>query len=155
MPDLDTLDERLRAIERALTDDDRDLTDLRDAAELTREVESLRERLDRAEDRLDELDAATQALRGYVGSVRAVNETVERRADAALAKAEALEANRAGDSKNRPPKAEGTCECERWPPDRRNLSLESHSRPASATQKSSETNRTGAFARVGRLLGLR
>ncbi|USZ68907.1 hypothetical protein NGM10_04020 [Halorussus salilacus] len=94
MSEPDALDERLRAVERALTDGDRDLTDLRTGAELTREVEALCERLDDAEDRLDELDAATQALRGYVGSVRAVNESVERRADAALAKAESLETDR-------------------------------------------------------------
>jgi chromosome segregation ATPase len=91
MPNLETLDERLRAVERALTDDDSDLTDLRDAAELTREVERLAGRLDDAEERLADLDAATQALRGYVGNVRAVNESVERRADAALAKAESVE----------------------------------------------------------------
>lgn len=91
MSDADELDRRLRAVERALTDDDSDLTDLRDAAELTREVERLAARLDAAEECLDELAAATQALRGYVGNVRAVNQSVERRADAALAKAESLE----------------------------------------------------------------
>jgi len=91
MSDANALDERLRAVERALTDDDSDLTDLRDAAELTREIETLADRLDDAEDRLEDLDAATQALRGYVGNVRAVNESVERRADAALAKAESVE----------------------------------------------------------------
>ncbi|WP_276300571.1 DUF7310 family coiled-coil domain-containing protein [Halorussus lipolyticus] len=92
MSDFDALDERLRAVERALTDHDSDLTDLRDAAELTREVERLADRLDDAEERLDGLDAGTQALRGYVGNVRAVNESVERRADTALAKAEEVEA---------------------------------------------------------------
>jgi chromosome segregation ATPase len=92
MTNLETLDERLRAVERALTGDDSDLTDLRDAAELTRDIERLAARLDDAEECLDELDAATQALRGYVGNVRAVNESVERRADAALAKAESVEA---------------------------------------------------------------
>ena len=96
MSDPDALDERLRAVERALTESDDDLTALRDAAELTRELETLSARLDEVEDRLDELDAATQALRGYVGNVRAVNQSVERRADAALAKVEALEADRRG-----------------------------------------------------------
>jgi DNA repair exonuclease SbcCD ATPase subunit len=92
MSDLETVDERLRAVERALTDDDNDLTDLQDAAELTREIDRLATRLDEVEERLDELDAATQALRGYVGNVRAVNQSVESRADAALAKAESVEA---------------------------------------------------------------
>jgi hypothetical protein len=115
MSDANALDERLRAVERALTDDDSDLTDLRDAAELTREIETLAGRFDDAEERLDELDAATQALRGYVGNVRAVNESVERRADAALAKAESVETKldeprpeSRGDA--RPPRV---CDCER------------------------------------------
>ena len=97
MSDADALDRRLSAVERALTEEESDLTDLRDAAELTREVERLAARLDAAEQRLDELDAATQALRGYVGNVRTVNQSVERRADAALAKAESLEAALDGD----------------------------------------------------------
>jgi hypothetical protein len=93
MPDDDALAERLDAVERTLTDEDLAVPDLGDAAELTREVESLSARLDDVEERLDDLDAATQALRGYVGNVRAVNEEVERRADAALAKAESVEAD--------------------------------------------------------------
>jgi TolA-binding protein len=51
------------------------------------------DRLDELEVRIDELEAAVQALRGYVGSVRAVNEDVERRADRALRTAEAIERN--------------------------------------------------------------
>ncbi|MFC6951701.1 DUF7310 family coiled-coil domain-containing protein [Halorubellus litoreus] len=39
-------------------------------------------------DRVAELEAAVQALRGYAGSVRAVNDRVEERADAAVATAE-------------------------------------------------------------------
>ena len=42
-------------------------------------------------DRLAELEAAVQALRGYVGSVRAVNEDVEQRADLAVRKVSVLE----------------------------------------------------------------
>lgn len=74
--DRDSIDRRLDAVERALTEDeplDRD------------------DRLDEVETRLVELEAAVQALRGYVGSVRAVNEEIERRADHALCKAEAVE----------------------------------------------------------------
>jgi hypothetical protein len=40
---------------------------------------------------VEELEAGVQAVRGYAGNVRAVNRDVERRASAALAKAEALE----------------------------------------------------------------
>lgn len=91
MSDHDALDERLRAVERALTETDTDLTDLRDAAELTRELDALAARLEAVEERVDDLDAATQALRGYVGNVRAVNRSVEQTADAALSKVETLE----------------------------------------------------------------
>lgn len=92
MPDVDAIDERLRTVERALTDDAEDLEPLADAADLATRVEEIKRRLDEVEGRLDDLDAATQALRGYVGNVRSVNRDVERRADAALAKAEQLEA---------------------------------------------------------------
>jgi len=91
MPDVNAIDERLRTIERALTDDAEDLEPLADAATLATRVEEIEGRVDEIEDRLDDLDAATQALRGYVGNVRSVNRDVERRADAALAKAEQLE----------------------------------------------------------------
>lgn len=87
----DRLEERVRALERTVTDGEYELT------ELTEEV-AARERLGDLEteaanlaDRVAELEAATQALRGYVGNIRAVNQDVERRADAALAKAESVE----------------------------------------------------------------
>lgn len=90
--DRDELRDRLDAVERALTDGAGDLDDLRAAADTAAELETLRDRVTELEDRTAELDAATQALRGYVGNVRSVNRDVERRADAALAKVESLEA---------------------------------------------------------------
>lgn len=87
MSDRETLDERLRAVERALTDRD-EPPDRSDEAELRRTVTDVAARVDDLETRLNELDSAVQALRGYVGNIRAVNAEVERRADAALAKAE-------------------------------------------------------------------
>lgn len=80
--------ERLRALERTLTDG-RPVADLADEAAVADRLDELEGRLDELEDRLDGLDAATQALRGYVGNVRAVNRDVERRADAAHAAADA------------------------------------------------------------------
>ena len=85
------LAERLDAVERALTDDGTDLTDVRDAAALASDLERLEARVDDLEAIVDELEAAVEAVRGYAGNVRAVNRDVERRASAALAKAEALE----------------------------------------------------------------
>mgnify|MGYP006290293553 FL=1 len=96
MPDNDALDERLRAVERALADAE-ELPELDAQAELAATTEDLSARLDALESRVDDLDAAVQAVRGYVGTIRAVNDDVERRADAALAKAEAVE--------DRPPNA--------------------------------------------------
>lgn len=87
----ETLSERLDAVERALTDDETDVTDVRERAALSAEVDRLDARLDDVEAQLEELDAAVEAVRGYAGNLRAVNRDVERRASAALAKAEALE----------------------------------------------------------------
>ena len=74
--DRDSLERRLDAVERALADE---------------EPLERADRLDDLETRVAELEAAVQALRGYVGSVRAVNEDVERRADRAFRKARAVE----------------------------------------------------------------
>lgn len=74
--DRESLERRLDAVERALSADE--------AVDRTAELAEL-------EARIAELEAAVEALRGYVGSVRSVNEDVERRADRALRKAEAIE----------------------------------------------------------------
>ncbi|NHN47443.1 hypothetical protein G9464_07520 [Halostella sp. JP-L12] len=88
----DDVEARLDAVERALTGSDADLPALAEGTELVDRVDAAEDRLDAVEERIEELDAATQAVRGYVGNVRSVNEDVERRADAAVAGVEALEA---------------------------------------------------------------
>ena len=85
------LESRLAAVERALTDGETDVDGLPDAAALAARVDELESTVERLDDRVAELEAATRALRGYVGGVRAVNESVERRTDAALAAVESLE----------------------------------------------------------------
>ncbi|PSQ15219.1 hypothetical protein BRD00_14645 [Halobacteriales archaeon QS_8_69_26] len=85
------LDRRLRAVERALTDGEGDAADLPDLAALADRVSTLEDRVDPVEDRLEEQKAAIQAVRGYVGNVRAVNRDVEERADAALAAVQSVE----------------------------------------------------------------
>lgn len=85
------LESRLETLERAVTDGENDLSELAseaDALERLNEVEATCEQFER---QLAELEAATQAVRGYVGSIRAVNSEVEQRADAALAAVESLE----------------------------------------------------------------
>lgn len=86
------LDRRLRAVERALTDGDHDLSALQDSAAMADRLDDVEDRLATIEEQVAELDAATQAVRGYVGNVRAVNEDVEERADAALAAVDRIEA---------------------------------------------------------------
>lgn len=83
------LDERLRAVERALTDEDVAPADLSDAAAREQRLDRLETTVEDLEGRLAEAEAGVEAVRGYVGSVRAVNREVERRADAALAATDA------------------------------------------------------------------
>jgi len=87
----ENLADRLDAVERALTDGDADLTEIRERAALSDDVDRLETRVEELEAQVEELDAALEAVRGYAGNVRAVNREVERRASAALAKAEAIE----------------------------------------------------------------
>jgi hypothetical protein len=87
----DDLTRRLAAVERAVTDGETDLSGVADAADVATRLDAVEERLDAIEGRLDDLDGTTQALRGYLGGVDGVAEDVERRADLALSKAEAVE----------------------------------------------------------------
>lgn len=80
------LERRLAAVERALDEDTG--SDRPSEADATDDLES---RVTALESRVDELDAAVQAVRGFLGGVSAVNEAVERRADAAVAAVERLE----------------------------------------------------------------
>jgi len=84
----ESIEKRLAAVERALTDGDHDLTALSEAGDVAARVDRLEAAVEEYDDRIAELEAGTQALRGYVGSVRAVNEDVRQRADRALELAE-------------------------------------------------------------------
>jgi hypothetical protein len=112
-PDVDALAARLDAVERAVTDDEateftletsETATDSRPpstgsesspVAESPRAAESRanasEDRVATLEDRVATLEADLAALRGLVGGVRERDESVERRADIALAKVERLE----------------------------------------------------------------
>lgn len=87
----DSLEARLAAVERAITDGDTPVADLDDAEALGRRLEAVETAVEELEDRVADLEAASRALRGYAGGIQAVNEDVERRADLALAKAETIE----------------------------------------------------------------
>jgi hypothetical protein len=88
---MDELEARIEALERAVTEGDHDLSELATEGETRERLAAVEAELGDLADRVAELEAATQALRGYAGNVRAVNRDVEQRADAALAKAESLE----------------------------------------------------------------
>lgn len=92
MTDVETLAERLRTVERTVTDGTTEFPDVTELAELETRIESVEDRVDELDARTAELEAATQAVRGYVGNVRSVNEDIEQRADAALAATDRLEA---------------------------------------------------------------
>jgi len=92
--DDETIEERLRAVERAVSEDEVP-EHVAERAALSGRVDGVEADLADAEERIAELEAAVQALRGYVGDVRTVNRDVERRADSALAKVEELEADAA------------------------------------------------------------
>lgn len=91
MSESEAIERRLSAVERAIADGDGDVAALADASDREQRLRTVEERLETLHETVAELEAATQALRGYVGNVRSVNEDVEQRADAALAAVERLE----------------------------------------------------------------
>lgn len=113
------MEDRLAAVERALTESETPPAALSDATELEERVTAVEERLAALETELAELDAGLQAVRGYAGAIRATNREVERRADAALAAVEELEHRLADDSSDGPPARVSTVSEEPIPePDR-------------------------------------
>ena len=87
----ETLEARLETLERAITDGEHDLAALAEAGEISARLDGVESDQADLTDRVAELEAATQALRGYVGNIRSVNCEVEDRAELALSKVERLE----------------------------------------------------------------
>jgi hypothetical protein len=87
--DTDALSERLASVERRLTDAD-DGT-VGDIGAVEGRLADLEERADEIETRVERLESGLQATRGLLGGVDAADESIERRADLALAKAEEIE----------------------------------------------------------------
>jgi hypothetical protein len=98
---------RLAAVERAVAESTREQPDASPESNATERGDtaaaatttdapppdwaSVEPRLETLENRVDELDAALQAVRGFLGGIDAVNEAVESRADAAIAAVDRLE----------------------------------------------------------------
>lgn len=85
------LDERIRALERALTERDDPPVPVPAVSDVSSDVATLEDRVDLLESSVADLDARQQAVEAYVDRVDHVNETIERRADAALAAVDRLE----------------------------------------------------------------
>ncbi|MFB6114039.1 MAG: hypothetical protein ABEJ58_08060 [Halodesulfurarchaeum sp.] len=88
MPEPRSIEERLRTVETTLSNVD--VGNLDGTSEHSR-IGDLASAVSDLEERIGELEAGLQAVRGYVGNIDHVNETVERRANAALAAVERLE----------------------------------------------------------------
>ncbi|WP_256392565.1 DUF7310 family coiled-coil domain-containing protein [Natronoarchaeum rubrum] len=87
MTDTDAVEERLRAVERAVADGDTDI----DGAPLGDPTGELASRIDELESTTTELESGLQAVRGYVGQVKSVDDEIEQRADAAAAAVDDVE----------------------------------------------------------------
>jgi len=95
------LNERLSAVERAVTGTDAGPADLSGEAAREQRLDDLADRLDDLESRVADLEGGLQAVRGYVGDIRAVNRDIERRVEAALAAVDDHGADDEGDSPER------------------------------------------------------
>jgi len=89
--DDDRIERRLAAVERAVSDGAAP-SELADAAAAVDTAAERDERIDDLAERVAELEAATQALRGYVGAVRSDEGDVADRAERALTAVSDLEA---------------------------------------------------------------
>src|SRR6056297_1500984 len=87
MTDTDAVEERLRAVERAVADGDTEI----DGAPLGDPTGELASRIDELESTTTELESGLQAVRGYVGQVKSVDDEIEQRADAAAAAVDDVE----------------------------------------------------------------
>lgn len=97
-----SLDERLAAVERALTDGEVEPAALSDAATVEERLDTIEDRLDSLEQRLAAAEAGVGALRGQAGEARRETDQLERTAERALATARAVEARLDDDDTERP-----------------------------------------------------
>lgn len=97
-----TLEERLAAVERTLTDDEHGPADLSDRAALETRIERVASRLDDIEARVADAEGSVAALRGHVEGGSSVDRETEQVAQRALATAR--EATRRLDEEAPPPR---------------------------------------------------
>lgn len=85
------LTDRVRALERAVSTRDEPPTPIPAISGVSSEVSDLDDRVVTIESRVADLAARQQAVEAYVDQIDHVNDTIERRADAALAAVDRLE----------------------------------------------------------------
>jgi len=83
--DEDTLDARLAAVERTLTDSETAPASLADEATLQRRLTDIESKIDALETRLADAEGELTAVRAHVGDARRVDAETERIAERALA----------------------------------------------------------------------
>lgn len=91
MTDVETLEQRLVALERTVLEDDHDRPAVEADSAFDADLERIEARLDALDGRVADLEATVQSIDGYVSQVESVNQAVERRAEAALATVDRLE----------------------------------------------------------------
>lgn len=91
MTDIERLEDRLTAVERAVVDGDHDFEDLAELAEVVDRLERIETQLSSIEKRVADLEGRTESVEGYVANVDSVNETVEQQAASAVSAVEALD----------------------------------------------------------------
>jgi hypothetical protein len=100
--DEDTLDARLAAVERTLTDSETAPASLADEATLQRRLTAVESELDALETRLADAEGELTAVRAHVGDARRVDAETERIAERALALARETETDDATPTQNVP-----------------------------------------------------
>lgn len=149
----DELLDRVETLERAVTDGDHDFSGLTDDTAALERLESLEDHLEEIDEEITELKAATQALRGYVGNIRAVNEDVENTAEKALSKVERLEqeVGRAPtDCQNRATRSRPTPETHQQASTGAGQSTTSNSTPTSTQQSHKPHNQSNQSSQAER-----
>lgn len=88
------IDDRVRALERAVTERDDPAAPIPAIADVDATTVDLGERVSELETQVADLAARQEAVEAYVDRIEHVNESIERRADAALAAVDRLETTR-------------------------------------------------------------
>lgn len=142
-----TVEERLAAVERALTDGEVEPAVLSDRATVERRLETVENRLDAVENRLAETEAGLDAIRGSRGEERRAIDEVERTAATALSTARRVE--RRVDADEPPNVGDARCDHD---PQRPSLDPKPHNTEQDGSARASEPTPTAPVRWLRRLV---